>query len=244
MSKVVAYYALHYGKEWLEWSMRSVRNYVDDIIVVYTAKPSYGHTTNIPCPESRDDLKTIAGRFDALWYDYDTFHWEGVHRDTAYKICEDYGADIIVPVDHDEMFDPVMFLAALDHVKSSQARNYRVPMQHYWRSVGWVCHDEAQPVRFHKVGGEGDDYIPREYGNVHHFGYAQSSPLMAYKWLIHGHKPELRHGWYQGKFLNWQPGDGDVHPTNHDFWTPVEYNRTHLYNLIGDHPYFHLDIIP
>jgi hypothetical protein len=243
--KVVAYYALHYGKEWLEHSMRSVRDHVDEIIVMYSKLPSYGHRTNIPCPESEEELRAIAGKFEAIWHTYGAFNWEGQHRDTAYDICVDRDADIIVPVDHDEIFEPVMLTYALEYVwEHGMARNYLVPMQHYYRSVGWVCYDEAQPVRFHRVGGVGNDYIPREYGNVHHFGYAQSADLIAYKWLIHGHKGELRPEWYQQKFLDWKPGDTDVHPTNQDFWNPVEYDRDGLAHLIGDHPYFSLDIIP
>lgn len=242
--KVVAYYALHYGKEWLYWSMRSIKDYVDDIVVVYSPTPSFGHGTNIPCPDTADQLEILANRFDAHWVDIHRSHWEGDHRDEAVHICEEKGADVILVVDHDEIWEADMLQKSLEFVMSSSQRNYLVHMQHYWRSVGWVCYDEAMPCRFIKPTGKGNAYIPREYGNVHHYGYAQSSPLINYKWLIHGHLAELRPTWYQQKFLDWKPGVVDVHPTNHDFWTPEKYDRTQLEDLISDHPYYALDIIP
>jgi hypothetical protein len=67
---------------------------------------------------------------------------------------------------------------------------------------------------------------------------------MNYKWLIHGHKGELRPNWHQQKFRNWHPGMTDVHPTNDDFWDPVPYDKYQIEGLIGDHPYFPLEIIP
>jgi hypothetical protein len=242
--KVVAYYALHYGKEWLYWSMRSIKDFVDDIVVVYSPTPSYGHGTEVACPDTSEQLKLLADRFDAHWVNIHRSHWEGDHRDEAVHICEDMGADIILVVDHDELWEPDMLKKSLEFVMSNSQRNYLVHMQHYWRSVGWVCYDEALPVRFIKPGGEGNISVPREYGNVHHFGYAQTVPIMAYKWLIHGHLAELRPNWFEHTFQTWKPGDVDVHPTNVDFWTPVRYDRTQIADLISDHPYYGMDIIP
>lgn len=241
--KVVAYYALHYGAEWLYWSMRSVKPFVDDIVVVYSPVPSHGHGTDATPPDDREVLRHLAGRFDAVWVDILGSRWEGDHRDEAVMVCEDLGADIVLVVDHDEIWEPGHLQECIEYVTENDARNYRVPFQHYWRSVGWVCHDLAQPVRLHYLNGEGDDYIPTK-GKVHHYGYAQSSKLVEYKWKIHGHLAELRPNWYQEKFLKWRPGMIDVHPTNVNFWTPEPFDRTTLEDLIGDHPYYQMDIIP
>ncbi len=245
--KTIAYYGIHYGSEWLEWSMRSIEPYVDDILVLYSDKPSHGHGTDIPCPDSKQDILSIANKHGVVWAEMNSSRWEGDHRDQAVETCFDMGADIVMVVDHDEIWESGMLQLCLRFVKDSPARNYLVHMQHYWRSVSWVCYDECMPVRFHKKPNEtaGDVYIPREYCNVHHYGYAQSSPLIAYKWLIHGHLGELRPNWYQQKFLDWKPGGKDVHPTNYEeFWNPVPFDKTELVNLIGDHPYYNLGIIP
>lgn len=244
---VVAYYALHYGKEWLKWSMRSIVNFVDEIVVVYTPQPSYGHGTDMVCPDTLMELKEIADVYDAHWSILRGSRWEGDHRDEAVHICEDMGADIVMAVDHDEIWDTDMLLNCLDLVKSRPERNYKVPMQHYWRSVGWVCHDEARPDRFIKTDPkdpEGVHLVGKQWGNVHHFGYAQTMMTMVYKWQIHGHLPELRRGWLENKFQAWEPGMKDVHPTNLGYWDPVEFDRVQIANLIGDHPYFNLEIIP
>lgn len=244
MPKIVANYCLHYGKEWLFHSMRSVKDFVDEIVVVYSGKPSHGHGTTAVCPDSRSDLKQIAGRFGATWYEMGQSDWEGVHRDFSVQVCEDRGADVILVVDHDEIWEPGHLDMALHHVLTGAARNYRVPFRHFWRSVWRVCDDMAMPVRFHNLHGEGDASIPIEFGKVNHYGYAQSSRIIDYKWKIHGHLPELRKGWYQEKFLGWMEGMGDVHPTNENFWDPVRYDASRLKELIGDHPYYSMDIIP
>jgi len=244
--KVVAYYALHYGQEWLEWSLQSIRQFVDEIIIVYAPAPSFGHGTNAVCPDTREDLMDIAKEYDVLWSDVKNSHWEGNHRDAAVQMCIDEGADIIMPIDHDEIWDPITLRKTLDFVMSSSQQNYIVPMQHYWRSVGYVCYDEARPLRFIKPKADNKDtaYTPKEYGNVYHFGYAQSVALMRYKWLIHGHLAELRPNWLEKIFIPWQPGMLDVHPTNErNFWDPVPFNRLHLEHLIGDHPYYDVDLI-
>jgi hypothetical protein len=245
--KVVAYYALHYGSEWLKWSIESVRNHVDDIIVVYAPGPSFGHGTKAVCPDTKEELMEICRPYDVLWSNISKSHWEGNHRDAAVSMCMEEGADIIMPVDHDELWDPVMLSKSLDFVKSSPQKHYLVHMQHYWRSVDYVCFDMAAPQRFIKPGAGSNitSYIPSQYGNVHHYGYAQSVELMRYKWLIHGHLGELRPDWLDKIFIPWKPGMRDVHPTNEkNFWDPVPFDKLQLEHLIGDHPYYHLDLIP
>lgn len=246
--KVVAYYALHYGSEWLKWSLRSIRNHVDEIIIVYTPGPSFGHGTKAVCPDSRAELMFIVEPFDVLWSEISRSHWEGNHRDAAVEMCIEEGADIIMPVDHDELWDPVMLSKSLEFVMGSSQKYFLVHMQHYWRSVGYVCYDDAAPQRFIKAKETRTGavtYIPREFGNVHHYGYAQSVELMRYKWLIHGHLGELRPNWLDEIFIPWQPGMKDVHPTNEkNFWDPVPFDKTQLEHLIGDHPYYEMEIIP
>ena len=60
MKKVIAYTALHYGKEYLADAIRSVIDYVDQYWVIYTPVGSPGHRTDAPCPESKEELSWIA----------------------------------------------------------------------------------------------------------------------------------------------------------------------------------------
>lgn len=242
--KVVAYYALHYGKDWLPWSMKAIREQVDEIVVLYTPIPSYGHGTDVPCPETEGELRSIADKFGAKWSKLTGSRWEGDHRDEAEEICKDLGADIILPVDHDEIWYPEIIDAAVEIAAYHPHRNYRVNMRHFWKSVNWVCNDAATPVRVINLRGEGDSFIDLGDMPMNHFGYAQSNEIVEYKWKIHGHLGELRENWLEEKYKNWKPGIVDVHPTNEkDFWTPEPFDRQKLQFLIGNHPYFDLDII-
>lgn len=238
--KIIASYILHYGKEWLYWSMRSVAPFVDKIRVFYTPKPSHGHGTELACPDSENELFYIAGEFGAVWHK-GTYMHEGEHRDFAIKACVDAGADLILVVDADEIWDPDVLSNALTQACEGNAYAWRVHASHFWRSVNWICYDEAMPVRIIKPSGHGEGYVIGP--GFWHFGYAQSPELMRYKMSIHGHKNELRPGWFEEKFLGWKPGMGDVHPTNRDFWNSEPFDRQKLVDLIGDHPYYKDGII-
>jgi len=66
---------------------------------------------------------------------------------------------------------------------------------------------------------------------------------MQYKMSIHGHKNEFRPNWFAEKFMAWKPGMTDVHPTSVDVWTPELYDKSLIEDVVGDHPYFHLEMI-
>lgn len=252
---VIACYILHYGKEWLKWSMRSVAPYVDGFLVSYTDQPSHGHGTDLRCHETEEDLKTIVRGFahtHRVHWTKNRFNHEGQHRESAVQDCVNMGADVVLVVDADEIWEPRHLAMTLAHVRNDinmyrggRYHSYRVPFRHFWKSTSWVCNDPAQPTRVivPHVRDNSEGYIPAEYGMVNHFGYAQSSNIVWYKMHIHGHKAEWRQEWWSEKFIHWQPGVIDVHPTNHDFWNPEPFDEKKLYHLIGDHPYYGLDII-
>ena len=243
----VAYYGLHYGKEWLKWSMRSIREHVDEIHVFYVSTPSHGTQAKIPCPETAMELEEISKEFDAHWWNCPHFHWEGEHRDFAVNVLKARGADTILVVDADEIWLPDHLTVALAQAEENDCVITRVFMRHFWRSLKWVCDDGAAPVRILRPNST----IPEvecynDVDRVFHMGYAQTPEIIFYKQLIHGHRGEWRDGWFENKFLGWQPGTGDVHPTNVDFWTPklVDFEAfTQLKSLCGDHPYFDLSLI-
>ena len=194
-------------------------------------------------PDRESDLYDTALQFGAVWYS-NVYRHEGEHRDFAVKTCINDGADIVMVVDSDEIWDPGILQNMLSCVKKGDGRIWRISMRHFWRSLGWICDDSAMPVRFIKAAGHGEQYIPAGL-KCWHMGYAQSSRLIAYKMSIHGHKGEIRPNWLSEKFSNWKPGVKDVHPTNCDnFWDPKPFDRNEIGNLVGDHPYFRMEIIP
>ena len=250
----IAYYALHYGKEYLAHSIRSIQGAVDEIHVLYTAKPSFGHGTDAANPDTLEELKREAARFAAkpvIWHP-GTWHHEGQHRDAIIDVARNRGASVVVAVDADELWDPATLKASLDSVEHAPrpgVGRYRARFVHFFRSFGYICRDACAPERVIDVRA-----FPGEIGHlgeaqdcpVYHFGYAQSEALMRYKWKIHGHQSDLRPGWID-RFVGWRPGDLDVHPTNdRGFWNPEPTDPATaevLARLLGDHPYYGLEII-
>jgi hypothetical protein len=251
----IAYYALHYGKEYLAYSIRSVQDAVDEIHILYTAKPSFGHDTDAVNPDTLSELEREAARFAVkpiIWH-HGNWTQEGQHRDTIIEIAKERGATVIATVDADELWDTATLARCLDWVEctpKSGAGRYRAGFVHFWRSLDYVCRDACTPERVIDVRlfpGE-IDYLPKEIQTspVYHFGYAQSEALMRYKWKIHGHQSDLRPGWID-RFAAWQPGDMDVHPTNErGFWNPEPVDtatRGVVDKILGDHPYHGIGLI-
>lgn len=250
---IAACYIVHYGREWISWSMRSVRNIVDEIFVFYTANPSHGHGTDLKNPETREELYEITKPFSPVWHDAKGYIHEGEHRTFAVISCQNAGADTVLVVDSDEIWPQETLYRAIEASKIHPARSFRIGMRHFWRSLKWVCDDSAMPTRIIKPRipeSFGEQYlgtridIGENVGLVFHMGYAQSPAIIRYKQSIHGHKAEWRDGWFKDKFMGWKPGDKDVHPTNVNYWNPQPYiDDGTLDYLVGDHPYFDKDII-
>jgi hypothetical protein len=55
--KVLGYCILHYGRPYLGYAVQSLLDQVDDILILYTDKPSQGFQSTIPCPDSEEDLQ-------------------------------------------------------------------------------------------------------------------------------------------------------------------------------------------
>lgn len=258
---IIASYVLHYGKEYLAWSIRSIQDCVDEIQVFYSPKPSFGYQAEAPCPETEDELKREAYRFltpgKKLHWVSGVWPMEGMHRDAAVSAAKARGATQVLVVDADEIWDPETLksqlrLAALSGIYECHAR-----FAHFWRSFGWVCKDPSMPLRIINLNGVRDNhwYADGSVVPVLHFGYAQSEKIIKYKLSIHGHRSEWRPEWLAEKFLAWTPGCEmvDVHPTcgwnssfNDYFWTPKptpDPLRDRLVALMSDHPYFNLEMI-
>lgn len=254
MSKRIAFYALHYGKEYLAWSIRSIQDAVDEVHIVYSEKPSFGHSTKARCPDTEDELREQAHRFANVPIYWHKGEWknEGAHRSMVGLIAAERSARMILVVDADELWAPGQAADAMNIVERDRrpGRAVRVAFVHFWRSFDWVCIDGAMPERIidmcHKDRGP-DRYLSSQEYPVYHFGYAQSEEIMRYKWQIHGHQNELRKGWMRDKFLNWNPSIKDVHPTCADgFWSPEptgENTKSVLHKLLNDHPYWGKEII-
>src|SRR5689334_10084788 len=102
--KVVGFTALHYGRDYLAYAIRSIIDHIDEYHVAYTAIGSHGHRTDVKCPETRDELYAIASAAAGSklrWHDGE-WPYEGAQRDSIHEYAPD--ADVIVVLDSDEIW--------------------------------------------------------------------------------------------------------------------------------------------
>jgi hypothetical protein len=238
--KVAAYTALHYGAEYLKFSVLSVSELVDRHIILYSPMPSYGHGTALPCPEWEEELRECVREFPHIEWRRVAAHSEGQHRGEIHRYLKD--EDILLPIDADEVWHPVALERCLKTVYDKKgAREYRLGgMTHFWRSFNWACTDQMMPVRLVDLRSTASHAAI--YGQLYHFGYAQSIVITRYKWAIHGHKLELRPDWLE-MFIDWKPGIKDVHPTCVGVWNPEPFKKESLPLFMRFHPYYNLEAI-
>lgn len=247
--KVVSYTALHYGKDYLYYAIRSVIDHVDEHYILYSRVGSHGHRTERPCPDTRSELIDLAKRAagDKLrWIDGEWTH-EGAQRDSIFSYAPD--ADVILVVDADEVWpdDPALWEAVRSLSYGSGFRRWRLPMVHFWRSFHQaILHDPAYPERIicpHGVKNEAQT-IPY-YRPIAHLGYAQRSEIVSYKLLTHGHRNEFRRDcdWFHEKFM--ANAQHDCHPVGSEYWNPEPVNwYDYLPRWMAEHPYCEKMVIP
>lgn len=244
--KVVAYVALHYGVSYLRWAIRSVIDRVDEIYIFYSNSGSHGYMTNEDCPETRAELyreAIIAAGSKLRWYD-GRWYAENQQRGEIFKECPN--ADLIVVLDADEVWHPLVLDAALRDAQRCRVRYLRVPMVHFWRSFHRaIVHDPAYPERIilPKIDG-GEATVDAGPYRICHMGYSMLPAITRYKWLVHGHLPEYRNDcdWLKDKFL--ANAQKDVHPVGSEYWNVESVNPTDYMPVwMREHPYWSCRVI-
>lgn len=258
--KVVGMTALLYGKDYLGWAIRSIIDHVDEHHIIYSPIGAHGHRTSTPCPETRDELYTIAAQAagDKLrWHDGEWPH-EGAQRDSIHEYAPD--ADVIIVLDADEIWPEVPdYPNGLRSIFESAAhqnryKRFRWPMVHFWRSFyRAVLHDPAYPERIIVPGNIGNEVTVfpswvKADGNVQrpiaHLGYAQRSEIVEYKILTHGHRNEWRKDvdWFRDRFM--ANAQTDCHPVGSEYWNPERVDPLdYMPTWMQEHQYYHKGII-
>lgn len=266
--KVIAYTALLYGQEWLEYAIRSVIDVVDEYHVLYSPHGSHNGHKRVDLPQG-EDARTLfeiahdtAGR-KLRWYTHtDTWSNEGQQRDTIFRLAPD--ADRILVLDYDELWSPGLAQAVIAASASQpDIREWRVPMIHLWRDLHHaILHDPAYPTRLinpHAAQGASTtfdaeahdasrrelltrttDHVPEFHSRIVHAGYAISPALMLAKWQTHGHLNEYRRDidWYTERYMN-PAAKTDLHPVGSEYWNAEAIEPfAYLPGFVFDHPLF------
>lgn len=252
---IQSYTVLHYGKDYLPYAIRSIYPLVNQINIFYTPHPSHGHATSLPPIETEEELWQAAFTYDpdkkVHFTRVEGIRYEGQQRDYAVSKCKEFGADILLVQDYDEIWQLETLQKALTLVEETTIDwgryIWRVNFRHFWRSFNYVCKDDGWPDRIIDLrnfphDNYGYNYISREFGDIYHFGYAIKSSVLRYKLAIHGHHNEMRKGWLESK---WYPfAKEDVHPTNDkNFWNAVPFDKTTLPEFMREHPFYDLEMI-
>lgn len=246
--KTAAYIALHYGKDYLEYSLKSVYKSVDEIYVLYTPFPSHGTGTHMKCPDSKDELFNILKKVDVddkINIYQGNWPKENGQRNYAHAIAKSRGIDVLVVLDFDEVWRPGVLEELMKEVYDRKAWKCLVWMRHLWRSFNYICDDGMRQERLHYLGDDKQDmiYASQPINQVWHFGYARTVQDVEYKIAIHGHKSEINNNsWVHNKYAPFPPVQ-DVHPTCVNTWNPIPFDRNELPEIMRSHPYWDKEVI-
>lgn len=247
--KVVGYTALRYGADYLGYAIRSIIDHIDEYHVLYATKPSHGHPSDLPCPDTEEELHEISWQATGtkLRWHRGGWNYEGQQRDSILQYAPD--ADVIISCDSDEIYSEKLIDNIIKQGDQSPVFRYvRVPFIHYWRSFHkCVLHDPAYPARVtypkcNRLNNE--ETLTPEWGVVNHMGYATTPAIMAYKWQIHGHKDELRRdvNWYQDVFM--ANRQYDTHPVGSEYWNPETVDPLeYMPHWMVEHPFYDMEVI-
>lgn len=243
MTNVYAFSRVHYGGDYLGSTLKSTQPFVRQHLILYTAKPTFGRETDMPNPDSRDDL------FEAVRAANVRVYWlEGVPIQVETALANYTDADILLELDADEVIQPQLFDDIVRRYEAGKLTQYayRVPFLHHWRSFNYACEDSGWPIRLYlpKAANRDLGWYNGDAGHVHHFGYARKTRDMQYKWETSVHIGELRPEWWSEIWAKFPRRLNDVHPVCRDgFWNARAYDKTQLPEFMHSHPYFDMEVI-
>ena len=248
--KVLGYIALHYGKDYLQYAIRSMYESVDEILILYTSTPCHGSATSLKCPDTREELVAIVQMVDqdnkVKWTE-GKWAYEGQQRDTAYAYARSRSFDIIVTTDADEVWKPGILKELIQLTYDKKASKCLIWMRHLWRSFNYICDDAMRQERINYLGSDKKEliYAPYAENQVWHFGYARSVSDIAYKISIHGHSGEWllsKQRWLEEKYMPFPPAS-DVHPVCKDTWNPKPFDKRELPEIMMTHPFYNSELV-
>lgn len=245
----IGFVCLHYGSDYLAFSIKSIYDSVDKILVAYSEMPSHGHASTLKNPDSKHACYAAAFAFgdpkNKIQWIEGKWGSEGAHRNIAFEMYPK--ADLISVVDADEIWHPEQFAAMQEWCLKQPTRQFKTALRTPWRSFNWICDDPMRPDRFFRLNQPmgSISYTPNEIGMFYHFGYARKPEHIKYKLSCHGHKNELKNNWFEEKFMAWSPTNniGDLHPTCKGFWHAKPFDKNLLPKIMREHPYWNLNII-
>jgi len=242
--KVLAFFIAHTGVPYFRAAVESIYNQADHVVVLYARIPSQGFKSEIPCPDTRNEMMECVKPFmdKITWVDGE-WQNESDHINAIWSYAD--GFDFVWRADCDEISPPGMIEEMIWQSTETDAKAFRVPFVHFWRSFSKVCRDGSHPIRlFRMVGGEGERTLDSKAGRwvVYHGGYAQPTRYITYKLQVSGHRPEFRPDWFNDRWM--VNAQADVHPVCFPtHWMPADFDKEQLPDVLKRHAFFHMEVI-
>lgn len=241
--KVLGFIPAHYGCEWIHACIKSMEPFVERIVIIYSDQGTQGARVPNPCPESEEQLKTIAlAASPKVEWVKGWFTRETDHRAEIMNYVQD--EELIFSLDTDEVAEPADVPAALEYAYNSSARFINIKgFINFWRSFNHACYDGFLPYRIFNLNNQaGQDTAECR---IYHMGCFQGIDIVRYKWLVSGHRNEIRRNWIDEIYLRWTPENNlqDLHCVALNLWNVVPFDKTKLPDVLKDHPNYSIDLL-
>lgn len=269
--RVLGYMPLHYGSDYFTEACRAILPAIDELLILYTKEPSYGHKGTVPLPsgESRDELYAQFERLrdfpeakgkKMIWSDVVATR-EGSHRDIGIRYAKTKNYHLAVTIDSDEIWETKSLLDCLVEAFNSPHSQFMTShkgWKHYYRSFYEYCQDGFQPVRIFNFSNYNTSQGCVQSNKIHHMGYAVREEVMKYKLSCHGHKSEMDIDsffqiWKNYKKDEWesylenthrQDVDWTLHPASKQVWLKTRLSQiSKLPDLLKEHYFYKEDPI-
>lgn len=242
--KKLGFMILHTGKPYIKAAIGSLYNQVDKIVVLYSERPSQGHGTNMPCPDTESDLQSEVSEYmDKIQWVKGSWTMEGQHVGAIENYTEGYSW--VYRIDADEVVPDGMVDAMIEQATLLPSARFLVHFAHFWRCFDKVNIDSQTPVRLFRPGGEDNQTIlDSDNGKwrVLHFGYAIPDKYMLYKLQVSGHRSEIRSEWFKDVWK--KNAQEDVHPVAYGLWPKTQdFDKTKLPEILKQHQFYNKEII-
>lgn len=236
--KLAAAYVIYDDIEYLQASVDSIYSATEHIFFLFNTKPWNGKLR----PEDRAKadvfLKDLVIKYPKCEIIEGTWDREFEQRNAGLRLAKERDCKFCLIVDTDEVYHPFEF----ENFKSLMAKNPNVAAFHcswntYWKQQPmyqiepresfnpliaanvdqYLFYDKRQGLSCNEYGVPHQSYqgayVPPHLLLLHHFSYARTDEYVRNKLENFEHSHEILPEWYEKKWLGFQLGDKNLHPT-------------------------------
>lgn len=146
--KIAAVYSVFNEEEYLDCSIRSVRNHVDQVVVNVNQQP-WDRTGSrpqgqFPCDRTEEIVRELARHDPRVVVRTGRWTTEVEHRQAGMAYCLDHGFDYYFLVDGDEVYRPEHLEALLEEIRRHpQVGTFQIKCIIFWRGFAYRIPPQA-----------------------------------------------------------------------------------------------------